>query len=164
LDSTWNDALSIQRSDDCPRVSDFRKLLVWQKAHALALHVDRAAVTIRAARYAALRGQLIRAAMSIPANIAEGRRQGSDRDFARFLRYAVNSACELEYHLQVVRDIGALPESVCDELIAELIEVRRMLHGLLNKLKDDAPTAPPKRHSPTTTPKIPQNEAEELTS
>jgi four helix bundle protein len=130
-------------------VSDFRKLLVWQKAHALALHVDRAAVSIRAARYASLRSQLIRAAMSIPANIAEGRRQESEREFARFLRYAVNSASELEYHLVVVRDIGALDVRECDALMAELIEVRRMLYGLLNKItkstsptKKDAPDAP----------------------
>jgi four helix bundle protein len=130
-------------------VSDFRKLLVWQKAHALALHVDRAAVGIRAARYASLRGQLIRAAMSIPANIAEGRRQESERDFARFLRYAVNSACELEYHLQVVRDIGALPVSECDALMAELIEVRKMLHGLLNRIKRSIGAPRAKQDSPT---------------
>jgi four helix bundle protein len=108
-------------------VSDFRNLLVWQKAHALALHVDRAGVAIRAARYASLRGQIIRAAMSIPANIAEGRRQDSEKEFARFLRYSVNSASELEHHLVVVRDIGAMPVAECDALVAELIEVRKML-------------------------------------
>ena len=131
-------------------MSDFRKLLVWQKAHALALHVDRAAVSIRAARYASLRSQLIRAAMSIPANIAEGRRQESEREFARFLRYAVNSACELEYHLVVVRDIGALDVRECDALMAELIEVRRMLHGILNRITKSTPTA--KRDAPDSSP------------
>ncbi len=145
-------------------MSDFRKLLVWQKAHALALHVDRAAVGIRAARYASLRSQLIRSAMSIPANIAEGRRQESDRDFARFLRYAVNSACELEYHLQVVHDIGALPVSVCDELMAELIEVRRMLHGLLNKLRNAAPTGRRGQHTQPNPPYVIKMKAEELPS
>ena len=116
--------------------------MVWQKAHALALHVDRVAVGIRAARYASLRSQLIRAAMSIPANIAEGRRQESERDFARFLRYAINSACELEYHLVVVQDIGALPVRECEALMAELIEVRRMLHGLLNRVMKPAAASP----------------------
>jgi four helix bundle protein len=77
--------------------------------------------------------------MSIPANIAEGRRQESERDFARFLRYAINSACELEYHLVVVQDIGALPGRECEALMAELIEVRRMLHGLLNRVMKPAP-------------------------
>ena len=46
--------------------------------------------------------------MSIPANIVEGRRQKTDKEFARFLRIAVNSAYELEYHVIVARDIGAI--------------------------------------------------------
>jgi four helix bundle protein len=115
---------------------DFRNLKVWQKAHALALRIDRASASIRASRYASLRSQLSRAAMSIPANIAEGRRQDSERDFARFLRYAVNSAYELEYHLVVSTDVGALPEAEAGAMLAELIEVRKMLHGLLRKIAE----------------------------
>jgi four helix bundle protein len=56
-------------------MSDFKKLVVWQKAHALALHAHRAAMGIRESRYASLRSQIIRSAMSIPTNIVEGRRQ-----------------------------------------------------------------------------------------
>ncbi|HMC22316.1 MAG TPA: four helix bundle protein, partial [Thermoanaerobaculia bacterium] len=77
-------------------MSDFKKLLVWQKAHGLALHSHRVAMGIRRLPDASLRGQIIRAAMSIPANIVEGRRQESEREFARFLRIALNSGCELE--------------------------------------------------------------------
>jgi four helix bundle protein len=116
-------------------VSDFRKLQVWQKAHALALHADRAASAIRASRHASLRSQLVRAAMSIPANIAEGRRQESEREFMRFLRYGLNSACELEYHVMVARDMGALSDPESQTLLNELIEVRKMLYGLLNTIK-----------------------------
>jgi four helix bundle protein len=50
-------------------MSDYKNLLVWQKGHALALHAHRMAMDIRAARYSALRSQIIRAAMSVPANI-----------------------------------------------------------------------------------------------
>jgi four helix bundle protein len=73
-------------------VSDFKKLHVWQKAHALSLCVDRVCKQIRGSRYASLRSQLFRAATSIPANIAEGRRQESEKEFARFLRYALTRA------------------------------------------------------------------------
>jgi len=48
--------------------------------------------------------------MSIPANIAEGRRQKSEKEFARFLGYALNSSSELEYHLIVARDTQVIPE------------------------------------------------------
>ena len=68
-------------------MGDFKRLLVWQKAHALAVNVHRVASRIRGAHNAALRNQMIRAAQSIPANIVEGRGQKSARDFARFVRY-----------------------------------------------------------------------------
>jgi four helix bundle protein len=66
-------------------MSDFKKLEVWKKAHQLALDAHKAALTIRRAHYVSLRSQIIRAAMSIPANIVEGREQASEKDFARFL-------------------------------------------------------------------------------
>ena len=81
--------------------------------------------------------------MSIPANIVEGRRQESEREFARFLRVALNSGCELEYHLIVARDIGVMSETDSASLLREVIEVRKMIHGLLKKISDR-----PKERSP----------------
>lgn len=72
--------------------------------------------------------------MSIPANIVEGRRQDSERDFARFLRYSLNSAYELEYHLTLARDIEVIADGEAGSLLAEVVEVRKMLHGLLRRL------------------------------
>ena len=115
-------------------VSDFKKLKVWQKAHALALHAHRIATEIRRSHDVALRSQIVRAAMSIPANIVEGRRQDSEKEFARFLRIALNSGCELEYHLIVAQDIGVMSETDSESLLRELIEVRKMIPGLLIKL------------------------------
>jgi four helix bundle protein len=112
-------------------MSDYKKLLVWQKAHALALHAHRTAISVRTSRYAALRNQIIRAAMSVPANIVEGRRQESEKEFARFLRYSLNSAYELEYHVDLAREIAIIPDTDAHALLAEVIEVIRMLHGLL---------------------------------
>lgn len=114
--------------------SDFKKLQIWHKAHALALHAHRVATGMRRPHDVALRSQIIRAAMSIPANIVEGRRQESEKEFARFLRIALNSGCELEYHLIVARDIRVISETDSESLLRELIEVRKMLHGLLLKL------------------------------
>jgi four helix bundle protein len=101
---------------------------------------------------ASLRGQIIRAAMSIPANIVEGRRQESEREFAKFLRIALNSGCELEYHLIMARDIGVISEREAATLLAELIEVRRMIHGLIRKLgaPSNATQAAPKKNSAKT--------------
>jgi four helix bundle protein len=115
-------------------MSDYKRLQVWQKAHALAIHAHRTALRIRASHYSSLKSQIIRAAMSIPANIVEGRRQESERDFARFLRYSLNSAYELEYHVTLACDIGVIPDADAMVLIAEGVEVRKMLHGLLKRI------------------------------
>ncbi len=120
-------------------MGDFAKLHVWRKAHALTLNVHGVAIHIRGSNYAPLRGQMIRAAMSIPANIVEGRGQKSERDFGRFLGYALNSSSELEYHLIVARDINAITLSDFKSLAAQLIEVRKMLHGLLKAVTPPEP-------------------------
>lgn len=116
-------------------MSDFKQLLVWQKAHELALRTHRAAAGIRKAHDVSLRSQMIRCAFSIPANIVEGRRQETEKEFARFLKIALNSGVELEYHLIIARDIEALPHAEATALLNQVIEVRRMLHGLLMKLR-----------------------------
>ncbi len=119
-------------------VADYKKLHVWRKAHALSLNAHRAAVAIRGAHYASLRSQIIRAAMSVPTNIVEGRAQRSDREFARFLRHSAASASELEYHLVAARDMGVVPDAIADALLQQVDDVERMLRALINRLDSDA--------------------------
>jgi four helix bundle protein len=121
-------------------VSDYRKLIVWRKAHALALNVHRIAVRLRGADHATLRSQMMRAAMSIPTNIVEGTGQQSRKDFARFIRFSLNSTSELEYHLTVARDTNAIEANDFDSLNAQTIEIRKMLHGLLKRVMADVKT------------------------
>ena len=111
-----------------------QKLEVWQKAHALSLCVDRTCKRIRGSQYASLRNQLFRAATSIPANIAEGRRQTTDREFGRFLRIALNSSSELEHHLIFARDAKVIPENEFVSLVSQTITVRKMLYAFLKCL------------------------------
>jgi len=129
-------------------MADFRKLVVWQKAHAMTLDAHRVAGRIRGTGGSALRTQIVRAAMSVPANIVEGSRQQNDRQFARFLRIALNSTTELEYHLLLARDLSLIGEAGPVTLVAQVIEVRKMLYGLLRHLtshsKDRANTPPAK--------------------
>jgi four helix bundle protein len=115
-------------------VSDYRKLKVFEKAHALMVHVHRVAKGIRNSYDKSLQSQINRAAQSIPTNIVEGRRQKTDKQFARFLWIALNSATELEYHLTAARDLQAITIADAKELEAETVEVRRMLYGLLRSL------------------------------
>jgi four helix bundle protein len=115
-------------------MSDFKKLLVWQKAHAMALDGHRIAGKIRKADHAALRSQIIRAAMSVPANIVEGCGQESAKQFNRFLLIALNSATELEYHIITARDLDLIRAEEAVNYLSQVIEVRKMLHGLRRSL------------------------------
>ncbi len=130
-------------------MADFKKLHVWQKAHALTLSVDRASKRIRGSQYLSLRHQMFRAAASIPANIAEGRRKTSEKEFARFLGIALGSASELENHLILARDTGVILEDEFVSLVDQTITVRKMLYALLKRLasdNDQTPTQPTQPH------------------
>jgi four helix bundle protein len=115
-------------------MGDFKKLLVWQRAHDLVLAVHSTADGIRGRDYAALRSQMVRAAASIDANIVEGSGQRSDKEFMRFLNIAINSSNELEAHLILARDLKVIRDNRFHELLDRIVSVRKMLHGLLNRI------------------------------
>jgi four helix bundle protein len=117
------------------RMADFKKLKIWAKAHALSLTVDRAATRMRGSHRASLRSQMVRAASSIPTNIVEGREQPTEKGFIVYLHHALGSTSELEYHVIYARDTGAMPLAVTTALLSQIEEVRRMLHGLIKRLR-----------------------------
>lgn len=92
-------------------MKDFRDLVVWQKAHDVALRVYQFTRPFPTEERYGLTAQLRRSASSIGANIAEGCGRGSDADFRRFLHIAMGSASELEYHLLLSRDLHYLGEN-----------------------------------------------------
>lgn len=125
-------------------MADFKKLEVWQKAHALSLSIDRMCKRIRSSQYNSLRNQIFTAALSIPANIAEGRRKASEKEFVRFLRIAVSSSSELESHLVFAQDAEVIAKSEAVSLIGQTILVRKMLYALIKRvLSPKPPAAPP---------------------
>ena len=132
-------------------MQDFHKLKVWEKAHLLAIDVYRLSEGFPKRDGVALTTQLRRAALSVPANIAEGAGKGGNGEFRRFLDIAMGSAAETHYHLLVARDIGLLENSAYDQLASRITEVRRMLAGLIKRVKlakaeqfpPSVPNAPP---------------------
>ena len=115
-------------------MGDFKKLLVWQRAHELALRVELIATTIRRTK-PSFANQLERAADSVPANIAEGRGRGTDADFAHFVSIAIGSVTEVENHLQRGYDARLISAAEYSELTAIAIHIRRMLIGLRRTLR-----------------------------
>lgn len=115
-------------------MADFKKLRVWRKAHALTLNTHHVAGSIRGKENGPLRNQMVRASMSVGANIVEGRQQRTEPEFARFLGYALASTSELEHHLILARDLRTISKADYASTITQIVDVRKMLHGLIAKL------------------------------
>ncbi len=120
-------------------MQDFHELKVWQKAHALTLRVYRESRAFPTGEQFGLTAQLRRTAASIGANIAEGCGRGTSADFARFLHIATGSASELEYHVLLAGDLGFLSGDVAEGLTGDVAEVKRMLSGLLLRVREAQP-------------------------
>ena len=115
-------------------MKDFHSLKVWEKSHSLTLAIYRATNNFPKDEMYGLRSQIRRTSASIPANIAEGCGRHGDAEFGRFLYIAMGSACELEYHLLLGRDLGFLNYPDYERLSLEVAEVKRMLTGFIKKL------------------------------
>ena len=112
-------------------MSDYRKLLVWQRAYCLTLAVYRNTRRFPPSERFGLTSQLQRASVSVVANIAEGAGRGSEREFTRFLWIARGSLTETIAELSIARDLGYLDSEESESLLAAGNEVGRLLTGLL---------------------------------
>ena len=80
-----------------------------------------------------------RSASSIPTNIAEGcGRRSGDTEFKRFLEIALGSATELEYQFILARDLNYIKTNEYQQLNGNVLEVKKMLVALIQKLKKRA--------------------------
>jgi four helix bundle protein len=82
-----------------------------------------------------LTGQIRRAVVSIPSNIAEGQGRKSSGDFARFLAIAYGSLREVETQIRIAERLGYLSKAESQDVLALASEVGRLLNGLSNSLK-----------------------------
>jgi four helix bundle protein len=110
---------------------DYRNLIVWKRARALAVHVCSITNGGGFRRDWGFRDQMRRAAISVPSNIAEGNERGSERDGARFFYYARGSLAELSTQADIAKAVGLLEPSIAAGWIAECDELARMLSKLI---------------------------------
>jgi four helix bundle protein len=114
----------------------YRNLTVWRFAHELAMDVRRLTLGMPRTGNTDLIDQIRRSSQSIPANIAEGCGRQTSRDFAKFLQIAIGSTTELEYHLQFCADADIADKVECDARIADVVKVRKMLIGLVKRVRE----------------------------
>jgi four helix bundle protein len=122
-------------------MKDFRKLEVWERAHALTLSIYKATVNFPADERFGLTSQTRRCSASIGANIAEGCGKRGNGEFQRFLQIASGSASEVEYHLLLACDLGFLSQQAHRELMQQVTPLRRMLTSLIQKVDAERQSA-----------------------
>jgi four helix bundle protein len=116
-------------------VKSYRDLRVWQAGMDLALTCYQVTAKFPSDERFGLITQIRRAAVSVPANIAEGQGRGRTREFERFLTIAYGSLMELETHIRLSVLLGYLDAGFERELLGSAAAVGCMLNGLMTKLR-----------------------------
>jgi len=112
----------------------FRDLIAWQKADRLASLTYRACKDLPRG-HDWLADEILRCALSIPANLAEGHGHGTKAQFLHYIDIARGSQSELEYYLHFLRKESLLPEEKLMALDASRIETGKLIYGLWHSLK-----------------------------
>ena len=118
------------------KIKHFKDLLVWQKAHELALKVYKYTEKMPKTELFGMTSQLRRAATSITANIAEGMGRNSYADRVRFYYNARGSIYEVENFLITAKDLGYISEANYNELMELLDFTRKILNNFIKKTEE----------------------------
>ena len=115
-------------------VKSYRDLVAWQKGMDLAGLVYRATTRFPSEERFGLVAQMRRAAVSVPANVAEGFGRGGRADFRRFVLMARGSLFELQTHGELARRLGWLKGKTLTLLRQDSRELDAILRGLIRAL------------------------------
>ncbi|MFA6255280.1 MAG: four helix bundle protein [Patescibacteria group bacterium] len=114
----------------------YRDLIVWQRSMQLVVEVYKLTEAFPKAELYGLTSQIRRCCVSIPSNIAEGRRWSTRKDFRKFLTIAYGSGAELETQIEIAKRLGYTAEQDCIELDRLLAETMKMLNKMLLTLSN----------------------------
>ena len=116
-------------------VKSYRDLVAWQRARELVKETYLLTAEFPVGERFGLVGQMDRAAVSIPSNIAEGYGRATTQEYLHFLRIARGSAYELETQLVLAEDLGLCGREASSKVAGTLHEVIRLLQGLIAALE-----------------------------
>jgi len=119
------------------QIKSHRDLIAWPKAMDLGVSVYEVTKSFPKEELYGLTSQIRRAAISIPANIAEGQGRRSKAEFRQFLGNARGSLLELDTHLELALRLNYLKPNQYGRINQQLVEVGRIVNGLLRSLTSD---------------------------
>jgi four helix bundle protein len=115
----------------------FKKLIVWEKSHALTLKTIKAAESMRRSYTSdIIIKQLLRAVTSIGANIAEGYGRNPGKEYTYFLQVSYGSSNEVDNWLSICKDTGQMEATVASGLLSDNEEIRKILVTMIKNLKE----------------------------
>ena len=117
------------------KLLSYKDLIVWQKAKALAIAVYELTEQFPKSEIYGITSQMRRCSISIPSNIAEGRRRGSRKDFCQFVRIAYGSGAELETQIEIVKELSLGKNIDFKKVDGLLQEVMKMLNTMSSSLQ-----------------------------
>lgn len=117
-------------------MQDYKKLVVWRKAHVLVLQVYQLTNRFPKSEMFNLTSQLRRASTSIPTNIAEGCGKFTRKSFANYLQDAFSSTQEVEYLTFLSYELKYLSDEQYRAIDSNVNEVKAMLIGLIKKIRE----------------------------
>ena len=123
-------------------IEKFEDIKAWQAGRDLTKAVYEMSSTGQLGRDYGLRDQIQRASVSVMAIIAEGYDSLSNREFVRFLGYALRSATEVQSHLYVALDQDYASQDQFNAIYQQAIEVKSLLHGFLRYLRKSSINEP----------------------
>ncbi|MDQ3697654.1 MAG: four helix bundle protein [Gemmatimonadota bacterium] len=118
------------------RARSYRELRAWQRAMELAVECHVLAERVRR-RNPSLAGQLLRAATSVPANIADGNGRRTRPDYLRHLSIANGSLLDLETHIMLAARFSLVQQHEIQRALSLSSVVGRLLAGLIRRLRED---------------------------
>lgn len=116
-------------------IHSYKDLVVWQRSMELVVAVYELTEQFPKSEMYGLTSQMRRSAVSIPSNIAEGRKRGSKKDYHHFLIIAYGSGAELETQIEIVKRLPFSKELNFTKVDGLLDEVMRMLNKITNQLR-----------------------------
>ncbi|MCA1613446.1 MAG: four helix bundle protein [Acidobacteria bacterium] len=127
----------MSEGDNKGDIKSHRDLIVWQKSMDLTVAVYQVTKSFPREETYGLTSQIRRAAASIPANIAEGQGRRLVGEFQQFLAHARGSLLELDTHLELALRLDYLNSERYAALNQRVVEVGKMLNGLLRSLRSN---------------------------
>lgn len=127
--------LGVDWGDSTTMVTSYRDLQVWQEGMDLARVVFKITRDFPKNEVYGLTSQMMRCAVSIPSDIAEGHSRESSKEFLRHLSIAQGSLSELETQLLLAADFAYLPKEMYEEVFVQTNRLGRMLRGLQKSLQ-----------------------------